>query len=449
MKTHARVVVIGGGIVGCSVLYHLTRMGWSDAVLLERDELTAGSTWHAAGNCPNFSTSWNIMKLQSYSNRLYRRLGGRGRLRHRSPRGRQHPARPHPGAHGRVPSRRRHGERPGPRLRDPVGERNARAPSVPGDPRPAGRPLGSRRRRHRPQPGDPGAGDGCARRRRRNPAAHAGHQCRAHRRGRVAHRHGGRRDHLRDRGQRRRLPGARGRAHGRAGPAGGLDGAPVSGHRGDPRDRGARSSAADRARPGRLLVPAPGTRRAAARALRMGLPPRLGRQGAAARVRQGAVRRRSRPARALHRGRGGARARVRQSGGHARGQRPDPVHAGRQSADRAGVRSHQLLSLLRVQLRHRAGGRRRQGDGRMDRGRRAGVGSVGSRCAPLHRLRHSGVHLRQGTRAVPERVRDRVAVRGAPGRAAGQDDALVRDAAGEGRHVRRARRLGARRLVRA
>ena len=76
MKTHARVVVIGGGIVGCSVLYHLTRMGWSDAVLLERDELTAGSTWHAAGNCPNFSTSWNIMKLQSYSNRLYRRLWG-------------------------------------------------------------------------------------------------------------------------------------------------------------------------------------------------------------------------------------------------------------------------------------------------------------------------------------------------------------------------------------
>jgi dimethylglycine dehydrogenase len=74
MKTHARAVVIGGGIVGCSVLYHLTRMGWTDVVLLERDELTSGSTWHAAGNCPNFSTSWTIMKLQSYSNRLYRRL---------------------------------------------------------------------------------------------------------------------------------------------------------------------------------------------------------------------------------------------------------------------------------------------------------------------------------------------------------------------------------------
>jgi dimethylglycine dehydrogenase len=74
MKTQARVVVIGGGIVGCSVLYHLTRQGWRDALLVERDELTAGSTWHAAGNCPNFSTSWNVMKLQAYSNRLYRAL---------------------------------------------------------------------------------------------------------------------------------------------------------------------------------------------------------------------------------------------------------------------------------------------------------------------------------------------------------------------------------------
>ncbi len=74
MKTQARVVVIGGGIVGCSVLYHLTRLGWQDVVLVERDELTAGSTWHAAGNCPNFSTSWNVMKLQAYSNRLYRAL---------------------------------------------------------------------------------------------------------------------------------------------------------------------------------------------------------------------------------------------------------------------------------------------------------------------------------------------------------------------------------------
>ena len=74
MKSHARVVIIGGGAVGCSALYHLTKLGISDAVLIERDELTAGSTWHAAGNCPNFSTSWNLIKLQRHSTQLYARL---------------------------------------------------------------------------------------------------------------------------------------------------------------------------------------------------------------------------------------------------------------------------------------------------------------------------------------------------------------------------------------
>jgi dimethylglycine dehydrogenase len=74
MKTHARVIVIGGGSVGCSALYHLTQLGLTDVVLLERDELTAGSTWHAAGNCPNFSTSWNVIKLQRHSTKLYSTL---------------------------------------------------------------------------------------------------------------------------------------------------------------------------------------------------------------------------------------------------------------------------------------------------------------------------------------------------------------------------------------
>ncbi|MBS0612580.1 MAG: GcvT family protein [Proteobacteria bacterium] len=77
MKSHAKVVVIGGGAVGCSALYHLTQLGLRDAVLLERDELTAGSTWHAAGNCPNFSTSWNLIKLQRHSTRLYAELAKR------------------------------------------------------------------------------------------------------------------------------------------------------------------------------------------------------------------------------------------------------------------------------------------------------------------------------------------------------------------------------------
>jgi len=73
--TTARVVVIGGGVVGVSALYHLAKAGWHDAVLLERNELTAGSTWHAAGNVPTFSASWSIMNMQRYSAELYRGLG--------------------------------------------------------------------------------------------------------------------------------------------------------------------------------------------------------------------------------------------------------------------------------------------------------------------------------------------------------------------------------------
>ena len=71
----ARVVIIGGGAVGTSSLYHLARAGWTDCVLLEKNELTAGSTWHAAGNVPTFSTSWSLMNLQRYSTELYRDLG--------------------------------------------------------------------------------------------------------------------------------------------------------------------------------------------------------------------------------------------------------------------------------------------------------------------------------------------------------------------------------------
>ncbi|MFV2033700.1 MAG: NAD(P)/FAD-dependent oxidoreductase, partial [Halocynthiibacter sp.] len=74
-QTTARVVIIGGGAIGTSCLYHLARAGWSDCVLLEKNELTAGSTWHAAGNVPTFSTSWSIMNMQRYSTELYRDLG--------------------------------------------------------------------------------------------------------------------------------------------------------------------------------------------------------------------------------------------------------------------------------------------------------------------------------------------------------------------------------------
>ena len=71
--TTTRVVIIGGGAVGASCAYHIAKAGW-DVVLLEKNELTAGSTWHAAGNCPSFSTSWAVMNMQRYSLELYRQL---------------------------------------------------------------------------------------------------------------------------------------------------------------------------------------------------------------------------------------------------------------------------------------------------------------------------------------------------------------------------------------
>ena len=74
MKSHAQVVVIGGGVVGCSVLFHLARFGWTDVVLLERDELTSGSTWHAAGGMHTINGDPNVAKLQKYTIELYKEI---------------------------------------------------------------------------------------------------------------------------------------------------------------------------------------------------------------------------------------------------------------------------------------------------------------------------------------------------------------------------------------
>jgi dimethylglycine dehydrogenase len=74
MKSHARAVVIGGGVVGVSTLYHLARKGWSDVVLVERKELTSGSTWHAAGLLPLFNMSYSVGQIHKYSVKLYGEL---------------------------------------------------------------------------------------------------------------------------------------------------------------------------------------------------------------------------------------------------------------------------------------------------------------------------------------------------------------------------------------
>lgn len=74
MKSHVQVAVIGGGVVGASVLYHLARAGWTDVVLIERDELTSGSTWHAAGGMHTLNGDPNVAKLQKYTIELYKEI---------------------------------------------------------------------------------------------------------------------------------------------------------------------------------------------------------------------------------------------------------------------------------------------------------------------------------------------------------------------------------------
>ena len=74
MKTQAKVVVIGGGVVGTSVLYHLTKLGCKDVMLVERSDLTSGSTWHAAGGMHTINGDPNVAKLQQYTISLYKEI---------------------------------------------------------------------------------------------------------------------------------------------------------------------------------------------------------------------------------------------------------------------------------------------------------------------------------------------------------------------------------------
>lgn len=74
LPAHARAVVIGGGVIGCSILFHLAKMGWTDSVLLERSELTSGSSWHAAGQIHTISSDPNISRLQGYTINLYKEI---------------------------------------------------------------------------------------------------------------------------------------------------------------------------------------------------------------------------------------------------------------------------------------------------------------------------------------------------------------------------------------
>jgi 4-methylaminobutanoate oxidase (formaldehyde-forming) len=81
LPSHAQVVIIGGGVIGCSVAYHLTKLGWRDVVLLERKVLTSGTTWAAAGLVGQLWASSALTKLAKYGTELYSRLEAQARVR--------------------------------------------------------------------------------------------------------------------------------------------------------------------------------------------------------------------------------------------------------------------------------------------------------------------------------------------------------------------------------
>ena len=74
MKSHARVVIVGGGMMGVGLLYHLALEGWKDCLLIEKADLTSGSTWHAAGLCPSLIGNYAMSQVHQYSNTLYPKL---------------------------------------------------------------------------------------------------------------------------------------------------------------------------------------------------------------------------------------------------------------------------------------------------------------------------------------------------------------------------------------
>ena len=74
LPTNAKVIVIGGGVIGCSVIYHWAKFGWKDTILLERDQLTSGTTWHAAGLVSQLGPTAAITKIRKYSLDLYKKL---------------------------------------------------------------------------------------------------------------------------------------------------------------------------------------------------------------------------------------------------------------------------------------------------------------------------------------------------------------------------------------
>ena len=443
MKSSAQVVVIGGGVVGASVLYHLTKAGWTDAILLERRELTAGSTWHAAGGMHTLNGDPNVARLQQYTIQLYEEIqresgqdcsihlpGGlmlasdetrMDFLRMAVARGR------YLGMQLEMISAKEAADLfP---LLDPQYFVGALYDHVEGHVDPTGvtrayvkcaQLRGAEVRQHTPV-------TGLSQRARR----HLGRPPRERRP-----------DPRRARRQRRRSVGPRGRPVRRDRAAGPRDGASLPADRRHARGRRVqrpdRPRDADGPRLRRRDLHPPGRRGDAPRDVRAELPAVVA-AGDAVGLRVAAPQAGPRPDHA------GAQRRLQAlpGDGHDRDpprrQRAVHVRARREPARRAGPRAARLLGRLRRDGRAEPGRRRRARSGGVDdrgRRRRLGDGYLGDGRRPLRRLRDARLHERQGPGELPAAVPDHVPERGAAGRPAAADDADPRPP------DRRERRLG-------
>ena len=211
VPTQARVVIIGGGIMGCSTAYHLAKNGWKDVVLLEQGRLSGGTTWHAAGLVGQLRGFQNLTRLIQYSTRLYAGLEAETGLATGLEAVRLAVGRAHARAHDLSAPLGGDGQQAGRRLRGADAEPGRREVSDHAHRRSRRRGVAAGRRQGQSGRHHPGAGQGRAQQRRAHLREDAGHRDRHQ--GRPRHRRAdhGRPDHGRDRRQLRRPVGAPGR----------------------------------------------------------------------------------------------------------------------------------------------------------------------------------------------------------------------------------------------
>ena len=452
MRTHARAVVIGGGVVGVSTLYHLARKGWTDSVLIERKELTSGSTWHAAGLLPLFNLSYSVGQIHKYSVALYQTLETGDRARRRPSPGVEHPPRAHPRPDGRIQllrrrrgDDRRQGEVPDARR----GQGDLAALRCRGNHRRDPAPRGRLHPARRP---DAGAGARRARARGRDQPPDDRHG--------IERLPSGEWKVSTDKGDItcEHVVSATGNFARQTGRMVGIN-VPVIPVEHQYIVTEAHPEIVKRKaqglpemgvlrRIGFLLVHARGGGRPAARPVRKGRARLLCRRAVGdKRIR--ALSRGPRSPRAPYRNRDRARSRLRRGRRQEGLQRRHRLYARRLADRRPRAGGEELLAQRGPFVRRHRRRRRRLATRRMDRRRRADHRHARRRSAPLRPLRGHGLSHREERGGLREGLHRALSRRGARGRAPAAPDALLWADEGSRRRVRLGLRLGAAELVRA